>query len=66
MVKKQRKLFDTNATDRVVMTCSKEMGQRIRKLADKKGLTISHLLATIVEPKIVELETEQILEGKEN
>ena len=34
----------TDETDRLVMTCSKEIGQRMRKIVDRRGLTISHLL----------------------
>jgi len=56
MAKRQRKLEEI--TDRVVMTCTQKTGQRIRRIAGKKNITISRLLAEIVEPALDELEAE--------
>lgn len=57
-MKRQRRI-KTEKTDRFMLTTDKEMGEKIRKLADVKGLTISHFLATIVEPEVERLIEEQ-------
>lgn len=55
MAKKQR-VIGADKNDRFVMTCSKEIGDRIRRLSDKLNVTYSRFIADIVESRLGEIE----------
>lgn len=59
MAKKQRVI--QKRQDRLTMTTTEEFGKRVRKVADAKNLTISRLMAEIIEPAIEEMEREMDL-----
>lgn len=55
MKRKQRRKIGKEY-DRIMFSCSEETGNRIRELADSKGVTISKLVGDIVESALDRLE----------